>query len=330
MNRVEDSPANGSDLGLGTTADPVYRTMLRRFRWRFTDLVRELGWDEIGTRQVVCELGAQGMLASSADVGGAIRAIEPCLALSSLAARRLMGSEGGEVPQAGAVERFVSWHERASDWAGRSPLVGGLDEVAVVVERLAAEAVSDVVMLVPSYVPGSYEFSTQIAEAVLRRGARLTAVWCDDFTTSPAVEPHARWLGARGCVPRTATVVPVRAVIVDGTVAVLVDPSHHATVTREAATVEQLDRLASTLWTRGAPVCEAIARTVNDTSRPQGRQRPEIVLRLLADGLTDDAVAGRIGVSVRTVRSDVASAMAGMEARSRFQAGVRAAQLGLL
>jgi DNA-binding NarL/FixJ family response regulator len=54
------------------------------------------------------------------------------------------------------------------------------------------------------------------------------------------------------------------------------------------------------------------------------------VLRLLADGLTDDAIARQVGVSVRTVRNDMAAAMLSLDARSRFQAGVRAAQLGLL
>lgn len=63
---------------------------------------------------------------------------------------------------------------------------------------------------------------------------------------------------------------------------------------------------------------------------PQPPARNHVVLRLLADGLTDDAIARRIGVSVRTVRNDVAGAMTRLQARSRFQAGVRAVQLGLI
>ncbi|MFH8516999.1 response regulator transcription factor [Streptomyces gelaticus] len=60
------------------------------------------------------------------------------------------------------------------------------------------------------------------------------------------------------------------------------------------------------------------------------RPRMQVVLRLLAEGLTDDAIARRLGCSVRTVRNDVAAAMVALDARSRFQAGARAMQAGLI
>jgi DNA-binding CsgD family transcriptional regulator len=313
------------ELGLGVQADLVYRTMLRRARWRLSDLVRELGWDESGTREVVGELRTEGFVVSSADDPDAIRAVEPCLALPALAARRLRGNAAGEVPRAAAVERFVTWHERAAEWTGDHRL-GGLDEIAAVVERLAAAVDHEVTMIVPTYVPGSFEFSTQLAEAVLRRGAAFRAIWCTEFTMSPAVLGFARWLGERGCAPRAVPEVPARAVLLDGTVAVVLQDNGRAEIRRGAAAVNPLRRMAASLWAHGGDVCESALR-----QRPEvPRQRYEVVLRLLAEGLTDDAVANRIGVSVRTVRNDVASAMAGLDARSRFQAGVRAAQLGLL
>ncbi|MCE6995147.1 LuxR C-terminal-related transcriptional regulator [Saccharothrix sp. S26] len=315
-----------SELGLGTTADFVYRTMLRRVRWRFSDLVRELGWDEIGTREVMGDLRTLGFLVESADDASAVRAVEPRLALPVLAARRLKDGPRGGVPGAAAVDRFVAAHERASDVVpGRREGVG-FDDLAVLVERFAASANREVLVVVPTYSPGSYEFSPLIAEAVHRRGAQFRCVWSDEFTMSPAVVPHARWLAERGMSARTTAGSCVRAVIVDGSTALVVNREMRMEVLRGSRAVEPLHRTATALWTQGRPAHDAVAGTPVDAPR----RRYEIVLRLLAEGLTDDAVANRIGVSVRTVRNDVASAMAGMDARSRFQAGVRAAQLGLL
>jgi DNA-binding NarL/FixJ family response regulator len=51
------------------------------------------------------------------------------------------------------------------------------------------------------------------------------------------------------------------------------------------------------------------------------RQRQ--VVALMADGLGDDAIATAIGVSTRTVRSDIAALLDLLGVRTRFAAGVR-------
>jgi DNA-binding NarL/FixJ family response regulator len=55
-----------------------------------------------------------------------------------------------------------------------------------------------------------------------------------------------------------------------------------------------------------------------------------VVLRLLADGHTDDVIGRRLGLSARTVRRIVAVVMRRLDARSRFEAGVHAVQRGWL
>ncbi|MFC6678324.1 response regulator transcription factor [Nonomuraea ferruginea] len=54
------------------------------------------------------------------------------------------------------------------------------------------------------------------------------------------------------------------------------------------------------------------------------------VVRLAAQGLSDEAIARHLGVSVRTVRTRFAEAMTELGAQSRFQAGVEAARRGWL
>jgi DNA-binding NarL/FixJ family response regulator len=53
-------------------------------------------------------------------------------------------------------------------------------------------------------------------------------------------------------------------------------------------------------------------------------------LKLPAQGLTDEAAAARLGVSHRTARRMMAELMERLGARSRFEAGLRAAQRGWL
>jgi DNA-binding CsgD family transcriptional regulator len=54
-----------------------------------------------------------------------------------------------------------------------------------------------------------------------------------------------------------------------------------------------------------------------------------VILEALGSGLTDESAAKRLGLSLRTYRRRVAELMAKLEADSRFQAGLRAGELGL-
>jgi len=54
------------------------------------------------------------------------------------------------------------------------------------------------------------------------------------------------------------------------------------------------------------------------------------ILALLAEGLTDDVIARRLSISMRTYRRRVQALMLKLGATSRFQAGARAAQRGWL
>ena len=54
------------------------------------------------------------------------------------------------------------------------------------------------------------------------------------------------------------------------------------------------------------------------------------LLRLLGKGLTDEAAAKRLGVSLRTVKRRMEDLMRRLEAGSRFEAGLKAGQRGWL
>lgn len=121
--------------------------------------------------------------------------------------------------------------------------------------------------------------------------------------------------GAQAVERRVATTLPVSLVALDDTVVLVARPDRTRAVTDRDA-VAALRALAESEWDRARPDGDALAPS-EDT-----------LLRLLAEGKTDTAVAVRLGVSPRTVRRHAAGLMGRLGATSRFEAGVRAAQRG--
>ncbi len=141
----------------------------------------------------------------------------------------------------------------------------------------------------------------------LRRGVRYRVL---------AQGPGAR--APHGADVRTMAEVPTEARIIDGSVVVLPggEPAGTA-VFRLPGVVVTTAGLFERLWSAGGPPAGL-----------GGRERE--LLRLLSAGSTDESAAVRLGVSVRTVRRMVAGLMDRLGARSRFQAGAKAAGRGWL
>ncbi|HTZ45659.1 MAG TPA: helix-turn-helix domain-containing protein [Jatrophihabitans sp.] len=76
------------------------------------------------------------------------------------------------------------------------------------------------------------------------------------------------------------------------------------------------------LWSTALPV--------TDLRQELGSEAKRIIIRMLGDGATDDAIARALGISRRTTARHVARIMHCTGSLSRFQAGMRLAQLGLL
>lgn len=296
-------------LGIDCRMEQGYRTMLTRSRWRVHEFAEGMGTDIDEARGLVEDMSVAGLAMRSVVDDAGVRAVQPGVALRALAARRHRGKA--------QIEEFVSWHEKMASRLDDS------DEVLSAVERLVGRVCDEVVLLAPGYVPGGYEFAEHVAEAALRRGAAMRVVWGPDVSEVRAAARFASWLSGRGVVVRAADVVPVRAVIVDGQASVVMAGPGAGRVVRSPSQMAGLTELAGRLWREGSDVRGSTACGLTQS-------RYQVVLRLMADGLSDEAVAQRLGLSVRTVRGDIAAAMTELEAKSRFQAAVMATRRGLL
>lgn len=118
-------------------------------------------------------------------------------------------------------------------------------------------------------------------------------------------------------------------VLADGLVSVVwsraAGPSREAVLMRAPAVLRNLRTLFMTSWNGSAPLADH--RRLSDRTRSAMARR---ILLALSSGRTDEVAARELGMSVRTYRRNVAEITRELGANSRFQAGARAMELGLL
>ncbi|MFJ3793057.1 LuxR C-terminal-related transcriptional regulator [Kitasatospora sp. NPDC090091] len=119
------------------------------------------------------------------------------------------------------------------------------------------------------------------------------------------------------------------ALIVDGRGALVRSGAEHsggnAVTVNDPAVVRALDLMFASAWTRARPLVDHLGLSPRLVKDPARR-----ILEMLSEGHTDEAAAQELNVSLRTYRRHVAEIMRELGANSRFQAGVRAVELGLL
>jgi DNA-binding CsgD family transcriptional regulator len=165
----------------------------------------------------------------------------------------------------------------------------------------------------------------------LRRGVRYRVVVPDQARTAPVLATRLGTLALAGADTRTVPEVPTDALVIDGSVVVLpVDRtsggrSLGTAVFRLSSVVTTTMELFERVWGTAVPMSPS---DLPDAAELNAREKE--LLTLLSSGSTDESAAARLGVSVRTVRRMVADIMNRLGARSRFQAGVKAADRGWL
>ena len=80
----------------------------------------------------------------------------------------------------------------------------------------------------------------------------------------------------------------------------------------------------------GAMLAEAVQPAGGQTPESIITRREEEVLQLIAEGLSTSEVAGRLYISVKTVKNHLASVYQKLDSRDRTQAVVRAVKMGII
>ena len=131
-----------------------------------------------------------------------------------------------------------------------------------------------------------------------------------------------------GAEVRTASHIPRAAVVFDRTLAVLIGTESEpacASQLRDAAVIGFLLDLFGHLWDEASPAACAEAGYAEVADDLQ-----QAIVAMMARGFTDEVLARKLGMSLRTCRRHIAALMRDLDAVSRFQAGVRAGQACLV
>ncbi|MEU5956299.1 LuxR C-terminal-related transcriptional regulator [Streptomyces sp. NPDC047525] len=323
-------------LGLNGIAQAVYEEMLRNPAADVDDLSWTLGLPTSQVRDGLARLNELALIRPSWQTPGEYRAVEPEVGLELLLSnqeadlrRRQEEIEAGRLELERLVAQYAEFsHVRQSADTER---LSGIDAIRLRIESLASRCESEVIAFVPggAQSPANMEASRPLDESTLLRGVQMRTVYLESIGNDPATKEYARWLADSGAQIRFAAVLPPRMVIYDRKVAIVPDDpdaTHRgALVTRSKGVVSALCELFEQVW--------ATARPLGADSQPgyDGLTLQEqAVLRLLAQGNTDDQIARRLGTSVRTTRRITAALANRLGARSRFQTGALAVVRGWL
>ncbi|MEU9109872.1 LuxR C-terminal-related transcriptional regulator [Streptomyces xanthophaeus] len=324
-------------LGLNATSEAVYREMLADPLGGVSDLCARLGMPEAAVRAALDELADLQLLRASRDMPGAMRAVSPEVGLELIlrrqeedVLRRQQELARSKAAAARAVAEYADL--RPNVQADTTERLVGLDAIQGKLEVLAKETSRECLAVMPggAQSQASLDASRPLDEDAMHRGVAVLTLYQDSVRNDPATLAYARWMTQEGGLVRTHPTLPPRMLVFDREVAfVPVDPANTrlgALCTREPGIVASLTALFEQTWQSAVPLGADVPQDERTGLSPGERE----LLQLLASGMTDEGAGKRLGISLRTVRRQMAALMERLDASSRFEAGLKAAQRGWL
>lgn len=221
---------------------------------------------------------------------------------------------------------------RAQGRQGGGDLLPDLRTVSAMLTEEAARCRDEVFTIQPGggRQPGRLADAVNRDLAMLQRGVRMRTLYQHSARSSLATQGYVETLTAAGAEYRTAPELPDRAVVFDRSVAFLPrraegGSGEGAVLVRDPDIVAYLCRVFDQAWATGTPFTgssEAAYKNVGDSLR-------RALVGMLAEGVKDEVIARRLGMSLRTCRRHIAELLVNLGAESRFQGGVLAERTGL-
>ncbi len=227
------------------------------------------------------------------------------------------------------VDAAISNHRRLATSPPIVELPADEDTVSTTVRRLVALTRTELIC-VPS--PVRYRSRPALAEmgTLPPRGIAVRMLCAPDTMLTEDGAEFVEHAVANGIEARVSESPLPELLMVDDRVALVrpdPDGTAHATVAYAPSILHTLRALFTSTWRSARP---ALDQPAGGHQLPSGGPLTRDILDCLSAGHKDDAAARRLGLSVRTYRRHVAEILREMGAASRFQAGVRAAELRLL
>ncbi|WP_157251737.1 hypothetical protein [Nonomuraea typhae] len=200
-------------------------------------------------------------------------------------------------------------------------LVGGMEVRGFL--KMAGDACRDEVLVLQSSGIDGDELA-EVYLALLGRGISVRIICQHRNRADLATRMKMKRLTEAGATVYTVSHIPRSAIVFDRTLVVLFGVSDGETnvarVQNQGVAQFFLD-LFNHLWESATPL-EGIEAGYADVAD----DLQQSIAALMAKGYTDEVVARKLGMSVRSCRRHIATLMRDLDATSRFQAGVQAAK----
>ncbi|MGW3077317.1 LuxR C-terminal-related transcriptional regulator [Kitasatospora sp. NPDC001132] len=202
------------------------------------------------------------------------------------------------------------------------------EDARSVAARLIQQCGHRVVRAQSSYADGPHEFNDPLLDRLhtqlLARGGEVRMLVTGTLLQDEEALAKLTELATAGAQIRVSPCGLPTAVITDGLVGLLASERNAPlTVISGREAVRAISLLHDAVWTQSTGL-------VPDHRGWTADECSVRVLQAISQGYTDERAARELGLSVRTYRRHVAALLTRLDAGSRFQAGVRAAQLGLI
>ncbi|MCT9008493.1 helix-turn-helix transcriptional regulator [Streptomyces rhizosphaerihabitans] len=199
-------------------------------------------------------------------------------------------------------------------------LIDNLADVRVAIAELSAKCRKEILTAQPG---GGRKESVLIEAAprdyeTLQRGVKMRILYQHTARSSRGTHSYVQEVTRLGAQVRTLDDQFMRFLIFDRECAMFAvsDDPDSAAFIRDPHVVAFMVEAYERLWLAAEPF------SVDSDTQPETTDDlKEAIIRLLTAGMTDAAVARRLGMSVRTCRRHVSEIMTGLGAASRFQAG---------
>ncbi|MGW1942361.1 LuxR family transcriptional regulator [Streptomyces goshikiensis] len=339
-------------LGLDAGTESVYRLMLEHPSWGVDALAEALGAARADVLTALDRLADLALLRAAADTepdAGSdddagtrgpttLRLVPPQTGLAALLARREEELRRTQLEvdatRAAVADLLADYTAQGRESAtGAVERFTGPDAVRRCLEHLTLHAAADLRVFAPTGTGenAAWELDVPLYEDRIAQGVRVRVIHLDSTAGSPERRRAMRRLAQAGAEIRTVPSLPLHMSIADGESALLSTSAHTtrqgAVLIREPSALVGLHALFSHLWDEGTSPAAA-AHEAGEAADYSAQERA--LLRFLADGLTDEAVARKLGISLRSERRMISGLSERFGAHSRFQLGLQAAQRGLL
>lgn len=318
-------------LGLDDSSESVYKALLGGPGTGIGGLRERTGLPENQIRAALGNLTALNLVHASSDSSGRWEAADPELGLGWIIRRQeaeLARQQHNIAAAKAAAAAAAVTYALAYPGAARLERLAGAGLVLARADTLARSTQTELqVTISAAYAAGGWQPGSLLGRGGLAAGIKLSLLHHDSARDDPAALVQMTRLEGLGAHVRTGPYLPPLLMISDQRAALIpldiAHPGAGAVFIREVAIAAALAAVFADIWGKATPW----ARAAGPADVTTGER---VLLRLLAEGLTDEAAARRLGVSLRTIRRQTAALMDKLGASSRFQAGYKAAQRGWL